>query len=125
MLLVQTYLDRSPIHGIGLFAGEFIPKGTVIWSFTPGLDLKLRPGRVERLPEPARAWVLHYGYYLADEKRWVVCVDDARFFNHSADPNTRNTRTTVALRDIEKGEELTSDYHEFDGRDRMGAERPA
>ena len=38
MLLVKTRLGASAIHGIGLFADEFIPKDTVTWRFTPGLD---------------------------------------------------------------------------------------
>jgi len=33
MFLVKTYLDKSKIRGIGLFADEFIPKGTLIWKF--------------------------------------------------------------------------------------------
>lgn len=33
MLLVKTRLGISSIHGIGLFADELIPKGTVTWRF--------------------------------------------------------------------------------------------
>ena len=33
MLLVKTYLDRSPIHGLGVYAAERIRKGTKIWRF--------------------------------------------------------------------------------------------
>jgi hypothetical protein len=34
MLLVKTTIAPSPIHGIGLFADQFIPQGTRIWEFT-------------------------------------------------------------------------------------------
>jgi SET domain-containing protein len=47
MLLVKTRLDRSQISGIGLYADEFIPKGTIIWRFTPGLDLKLNQEQLQ------------------------------------------------------------------------------
>ena len=45
MLLVRTYLDRSALHGIGVFAAELISATTVVWRFTPGFDLDLKPGR--------------------------------------------------------------------------------
>jgi len=43
MLLIKTYLDKSPIHGIGVFAGEFIKKGTQVWEFNPLIDIILTP----------------------------------------------------------------------------------
>ena len=39
MLLVKTKLNISPIHGIGLFAVEFIPAKTIVWKFHPAIDL--------------------------------------------------------------------------------------
>ncbi len=39
MLLIKTKLDLSKIHGIGLFAGEDIPKGTIIWRFNSLIDI--------------------------------------------------------------------------------------
>ena len=52
----------------------------------------------------------------------MLCADYARFFNHSDDPNVRNTDDSSqngwcvdrAARDITRGEELTCDYREFD-----------
>ena len=38
MYLVKTYLDKSGIHGMGVFAGEDIPKGTIVWDFVEGVD---------------------------------------------------------------------------------------
>ena len=40
MLVVKTYINKSKIHGFGLFAGENIKKGTVIWKFNPVIDRK-------------------------------------------------------------------------------------
>ena len=34
MLLVKTYLDKSPIAGIGLFAAEPIAAGTLVWKLS-------------------------------------------------------------------------------------------
>lgn len=33
MLLVETYIGPSDIHGIGLFAAKKIKKGTSIWEY--------------------------------------------------------------------------------------------
>ena len=41
MLLVKTTLGTSKISGIGLFANQFIPKDTIIWKYTDGVDLKI------------------------------------------------------------------------------------
>jgi SET domain-containing protein len=119
MLLVKTYLDRSLIHGIGLFAGERIPKGTVIWRRSPLIDLLLAPEQLESLHPAARDQIEKYTYLDHRLHKLVLCGDDARFFNHSDAPNCHDYPdedggTTVAARDIEPGEELTSDYASFD-----------
>ena len=43
-------------------------------------------------------------------------MDDARFTNHSEIPNTLEIyrNKTIDLKDIEKNEEITSNYYEFD-----------
>ena len=41
MLLVKTKIGPSKIAGIGLFADEFIAKGTPVWKFEPGFDLEI------------------------------------------------------------------------------------
>ena len=38
MLLVKTYLDKSRIHGLGVFAAQPICKGAKIWRFVYGFD---------------------------------------------------------------------------------------
>ena len=38
MLLVKTTLRPSEVHGLGLFADEFIPKGIAIWRFDGRAD---------------------------------------------------------------------------------------
>ncbi len=119
MLLVKTYLDRSAIHGIGLFAAERIPKGTVVWRLSPAIDVQLRAADLERLHPAAREQIEKYTYLDRVLGTYVLCGDDARFFNHSDTPSCldypdEQGGTTVAARDIEPGEELTSDYATFD-----------
>jgi hypothetical protein len=123
MLLVKTYLDRSAIHGIGLFAGERIRKGTVIWRRSPDIDILLDPAQLDRLHPEARAQIEKYTYLDHKLGKLVLCGDDARFFNHAEEPNCHDFPdetggTTVAARDIEQCEELTSDYASFDANHR-------
>lgn len=116
MLLVKTYLDKSKIQGIGLFANEFIPKGTLVWKFVPGFDFALKNEELNKLPKIAKSWIMHFGYFCEEEGGWVICVDDSRFMNHSENSNTDDTKKvgTIAKKDIHKGEEITCNYFDFD-----------
>lgn len=114
MYLVRTYLDYSPIHGLGVFAAEDIAPGTAVWRFIPGIDRTLDPAAVEKYPVAAQQFVQTYGY-LADGK-WWMCRDHAMFCNHDDNPNTREggVHGDVSVRPIRKGEEITCDYRSFD-----------
>jgi SET domain-containing protein len=113
MLLVKTYLDKSAIHGLGVFAGELIRKGTKIWRFVEGFDHAYSPKQFAKLPKPAREFLKNYGYRVDGEI--LFTVDNDRHINHSEDPNTfLKSGYAIARRNIRKGEEITNDYREFD-----------
>ncbi|HET7848530.1 MAG TPA: SET domain-containing protein [Pseudolabrys sp.] len=113
MLLVKTYLDKSPIHGIGVFAAQFIRKGTKIWRFVYGFDLVYTPREFSRLPKPARDYIRLHGYRVDGEI--LLTVDHDHHINHSDDPNTYlHNGYVVARKNIRKGAEITNDYREFD-----------
>ncbi|HEU5016612.1 MAG TPA: SET domain-containing protein [Pseudolabrys sp.] len=113
MLLVKTYLDKSKIHGIGVFAGEFIGKGTKMWRFVEGYDRAYSPKEFARLPKAARNFLSHYAYRVDGEI--LFTVDNDRHINHSDDPNTYlKGGYAIARRNIRRGEEITNDYREFD-----------
>jgi uncharacterized protein len=119
MLLVKTKLGLSKIHGIGLFANEPIKKGTPIWKFAPGLDLKFSEDLMRSIEHKEQ--IKDYVYLDVNTKKFVLCCDDARFMNHSEDPNVRDIwedenddGTTIASRQIAIGEEITCNYKVFD-----------
>jgi SET domain-containing protein len=121
MMLVATEVRPSAIHGIGLFATQFIPRGTVVWRFNPALDVALKLPDIGSLDRTTREFIRMYGYWSKQSGRCVVCTDNARFFNHADKPNTRNMEIhgdaeplDIAIRDIASGEELTANYWEFD-----------
>jgi SET domain-containing protein len=113
MLLVKTYLDKSPIHGLGVFAGEFIAKGARIWRFVEGFDRSFTPRQFAKLPKPAREFLKDYAYRVDGEI--LFTVDNDHHMNHADKPNTvLRGGYVIAARDIGRGVEITNDYREFD-----------
>jgi len=119
MMTVKTKLGLSGIHGIGLFADQFIPKGSIVWEFTPVLDIELDKEDM-RLPELVEKYLMKHCYKSPKTSKYVLCFDNTRFINHSENPNCADVGNTIgeapdiALRDIEPGEELTLDYRIID-----------
>jgi len=117
MILVKTKIGPSKINGIGLFANQFIPKGTLVQKFMPGFDLEISENEIPKLSEPAREQFLKYAYKNRDG-HYILCFDDTRFLNHSDSPNlisnNPNEEIDIAAVDIQKGDELTVNYKEFD-----------
>lgn len=121
MLLVPVRVGRSEVHGFGVFAAEAIAAGTPVWRFTPGFDLDLDPALLDAQPPHFRERLLHYGYIDPRLARYILCCDDARFLNHSEQPNLRSDYASdrygvdFAGRNIAAGEELTVDYGLVEG----------
>ena len=118
MLLIQTELKDSGIHGLGVFAKDKIKKGEAVWRFDPVFDLKL-PCDTEYAPI-IQDMLSHYGYTVEEDgmRFFVLCGDNARFMNHSERANTLSSEddpyTDIATLDIEAGEEITCNYKIFD-----------
>jgi uncharacterized protein len=120
MMLVTSYVSESPIHVCGLFAASRIPRGTPIWQFVSGFDHDFTPEQWAALPEPARGHTRHFCFVRKGDLHVILSGDHACFINHANDPTTgapANARlpvTTVALREIQAGEELTCNYWAYD-----------
>jgi uncharacterized protein len=130
MLLVKTKVGPSAVHGLGLFADQFIPKGTRIWEYDEAVDGRFDDSRLSVLSEDERDELLKQTYVNPRTKLYVFCGDDARYMNHSDKPNTEDIGydeglvngegVTIAARDIQPGEEIFSDYAAFDADARNG-----
>lgn len=102
----------DPRRGIGLFARAKISQGELVGD-TEGETQILTKGQVSRLTLRQQGWC-----YEVDDQH-EMCPADLEnpspiwFMNHSCDPNVgshSDFHRTVAMRDIEPGEELTYDY---------------
>src|SRR6266850_2827715 len=106
---------RSDVHGLGGFAAKRIPKGTRIIEY---VGERVSHDEADRRYEEKDANDSHTFLFIVDSKTVIdagVDGNDARFFNHSCDPNCESTvekrRVYLeAVRDIEAGAELTYDY---------------
>ena len=121
MIQVKTKIGQSKIQGTGLFAEEFIPKGTVIWKFTPGFDLKFTQEEVDSFPRQVQEYLEIYSWFSKKSNKWCFSSDNGKYFNHSENPNSLSAYyddeeevLTKAIRDIEIGEEITDDYSSFE-----------
>jgi len=115
MFYVKTALNQSKLDGIGLFAEEDIPEGKVVYSINPKLDLFISQEEFANIGENEKETISHYGYFDKKENKWHLSFDDIRFCNHSKDSNIiLKGHELIAKKDIQKGEEITQDYSEFE-----------
>lgn len=115
MLLIDTFVGPSAIEGVGVFAGEPVGEGQLVWRFDPVIDRVLTRMEMSRLPEPQQAFMQRYAYFDAAMGGYLLDGDNARFLNHSLEPNIefRADGNGYALRDIAACEELSCDYGLF------------
>ncbi len=119
MLLVRTYLAKSLIHGIGLFTGETIAAGVIVYKPSPDLDLCISHEVFSVLDERNQKVIAHYGFRSKVDDKWYLAFDDIRFCNHSTVGNIgvkifNGISCLAAKNDIVVGEELLQDYGEFE-----------
>jgi hypothetical protein len=119
MLTVKTYVAPAGARGLGLFAAESIRAGETWWIYSLAFDRVIPQEQVNALPALQREFLNTYGTHEPDGS-YYVCLDNARFTNHSDKPNTANIQDAtgcvvrgVAARDITAGEEITVDYREI------------
>lgn len=115
MLLVDTEIRKSEIHGIGLFSKTAILKGTKVWAFNALFDITLSDDQISGLPAPAHSFLKMYGYRSVQTQAFIVNLDLSRHMNHSDTPNLISDAESnyYAACDIAAGTELTCDYREF------------
>jgi hypothetical protein len=114
MLMVETELRQSEIHGTGVFLKEPVRKGDLIWRFDSRIDRVYSEGEIASLPERVRDFLRTYSTWHEATQLWILCGDNGRHFNHSDTPNTLSLGAgfgdDVAAEDLPAGIELTTNY---------------
>ena len=105
---------RSNIHGKGVFATTFIPKGTSIVEYKGKRILEDAADEQYGNDESAHTFLFLLENQIVIDANYHG--NSARWINHSCDPNCEanedNGRVYIdALRDITVGEELSYDYN--------------
>lgn len=116
MFIINTYIARSAIEGVGVFAAENLKKGQRISKFEPDFDRLVATAEYESAPPHLKALLDRYAFPHPQKPEYIVYeVDNSRFMNHSETPNTEYSdfAAGTALRDIAAGEELTCNYNDF------------
>ncbi len=124
MIHIKYKLDKSAIHGIGIFADQDIQEGQVVYTASPVLDVDITQENFDSLKEEEKREVTYWGFWIESEKVWHVDFDNSKFINHSLAPNTKQDSShpeayLVATRDISSGEELTQNYLDFDDEETL------
>ena len=114
MMMVDTEVRASSIHGLGTFLLEPVSKGQLIWRFDSRVDHIFSEEELATLPEHMQRFLRTYSTWHDGLKLWVLCGDNGRHFNHSDTPNTISMGIAfgddVAADDLPAGTELTTDY---------------
>ena len=114
MMMVETEIKPSSIHGLGVFLAQPVKKGDLIWRFDSRIDRIYAPEEIASLPEHVQRYLKTYSTWHAGVGVYVLCGDNGRYFNHSTTPSTVSNAIAFgedhAVRDLAEGEELTSDY---------------
>jgi uncharacterized protein len=107
---VQIEVRKSGVHGRGVYAMQFIPKGRRIIEYT-GKRVSWEAAPDDKNSPHTFIFGLENGDVINPE----VGGNDARWINHSCNPNCEaieeDDRIFIhAIRDIQAGEELLYDY---------------
>jgi hypothetical protein len=96
--------------GLGVFATARIPRGTIVVA-KDQFDTYMTLDEFRRLPEPLQGKIETYLYH-DRHGRLILAWDHAKQMNHSCHSNTMLTAydVEIAVRDIEPGEEVTTEY---------------
>jgi uncharacterized protein len=105
-----SLIKVSETVGVGVVATEPIPVGTITWV-RDRFDQLIDERDVHRLTPLLRSALLRNCYSRTD-RRFVLAWDDAKYMNHSCEPNVAiiGGDVEIAVRDIAVGEQLTNDY---------------
>lgn len=119
MIVIDHYVAKSALHGVGLFTAKALKKGQLIYQFDYRFVQVIADSEISLMPASMQTAMRKYAYRGKGKDQLVgavyYCTDDSRFMNHDADPSTLciNGNDYIAARDLPADSELTCDYSDF------------
>lgn len=89
MMIINTEVKPSSIHGTGLFTAEALLEGQIIWVMHKKFDCTFSKQEWDLLPPPAKHYLHMYMYWSTRLNQYVGCLDNSRHMNHTEAPNTK------------------------------------
>jgi uncharacterized protein len=114
MIHPKTELRYINDHvGYGVFATDLIPEGTITYV-KDSLELVISPTDYLLHPKEVQDVIEKYSYIDQNGAR-IISWDFAKYVNHCCNCNTISTGYgfEIAIRDIQKGEQITDEYGIF------------
>jgi hypothetical protein len=121
MIHIKYKIDKSKLHGVGLFTDEDLDKGQLVYTASPLLDVNLTKKQFNSLDGKEKMEIRYWGFWDKINKVWHVDFDNSKFINHSfnatltQDPSFKDAYL-ITTRKVKKGEELTQNYLEFESK---------
>jgi uncharacterized protein len=115
MLISCTAIRTVNDHiGLGVFATQPIPVGTVIWV-EDNFDVRIPVEHFRAIAPGFQDVVYHNAYIPFGQDYYLLSWDGAKYVNHSCEPNclSLTPQIEVAVRNIAAGEQLTNHYSFF------------
>jgi SET domain-containing protein len=96
-------IKSSKIQGKGVFAASNFKKGDVVMKWDASIMLTEK--QAKKIAQKDRKYLVFY------KSKYILAQPPEKYLNHSCTPNTKEGKLCdIALRNIKKGEELTTDY---------------
>jgi SET domain-containing protein len=97
MMIAETELKPSTIHGLGVFLMQPVRKGELIWRFDSRIDLIYTEEEIATLPVHVQRYLRTYTTWHEATGVYVLCGDNGRYFDHSDIPTTVSTPSPLAM----------------------------
>jgi len=112
----DTFVKQTE-KGLGLFAKRKFKLGEILWIHDE-IDIKIALADYLNMDKQLRKKLDVYSY-MDNRKQVVIPWDDGKYVNHSCSPNSTGLlefdNISVALKDIEAGEEIVENYNSYYG----------
>jgi hypothetical protein len=119
--VVPYDVKPSPLGGVGIFARELIPTGTLVWKTAPNVNCKgITQAEVRShlasLATDEEKYYFASHIWVGDGLAWYPLEgDQVDLWNHSNDANIADgSFDGIACKDIQAGDEMLCDYSSFE-----------